>query len=99
MTTRRQITAGIAERTGLSRAQAAAALDALQELLTQSAERGEDVQMTGLGTFRRAERAARTGRNPHTGQPVEIAASVSMRFKPSKTLTERLSGKSAPDAA
>ncbi|WP_063817089.1 HU family DNA-binding protein [Streptomyces hygroscopicus] len=99
MTTRRQMTAQIAEHAGLSRAQAAAALDALQELVTQSIERGDDVQLKGFGTFRPAHRAARMGRNPHTGQPVEIAATVSMRFKPSRALTERLSGSTAPDAA
>ena len=92
MTTTRQLTAGIAERAQLSRAQVKAALDALQELIIQSINHGEDVRFGEIGTFRRAERAARTGRNPQTGAPVEIRASVSVKFKASTTVTERLTG-------
>ncbi|WP_432589962.1 HU family DNA-binding protein [Streptomyces sp. HD1123-B1] len=90
MTTQRQITAAIAEHAGLTRAQAAAALTAFKELVTDAAAQGDTVNLQGFGTFQRAERAARTGRNPHTGAPIEISASVSLKFRAAKTLTERL---------
>ena len=60
------------------------ALDVIGETLAK----GEEVVITGFGKFEVTERAARTGRNPRTGDPVEIAACKVVKFKPSKSLKE-----------
>lgn len=72
---------------GASKEGAARALDAvLKEIVTRT-ERGEKVIIRGFGTFEMKTRAARTGRNPGTGLPVEIAASTTLTFKAAKPKT------------
>lgn len=99
MPTKRQLVGEIAEHSQLSRAQVAAVLDSAASLIARHALAGRDVQWTGFGTFKRAERCARTGRNPHTGDPVDIPSSVSLKFKPSKGLAERTTDQATPDSA
>jgi len=88
----------IAERVG-TRTQAGVALDAVLGELTAALSAGERVTLTGFGTFEPAARPARTGRNPRTGDQVEIAASVSARFRPGAGLRSALSGAVASEPA
>ena len=74
----------------ISKAAAARALDAMLESITDSLKQSEQVALVGFGTFSVKERAARTGRNPQTGQPIEIAAARIPAFKPGKALKDAL---------
>jgi DNA-binding protein HU-beta len=72
----------IAQHADLSNAQADKALEAIVSSITSTVANGEKVTIPGFGTFESRERAARTGRNPQTGESMEIAASKSPAFKP-----------------
>ena len=74
----------------LTKKQAEAALDATLEAITDALVEGDKVQLTGFGTFETRERAARIGRNPQTGEDMEIAASRSAALKVGKALKEKL---------
>lgn len=78
----------IAESADLPKAAAGRALDAAIEAITSSLAKGDSVALVGFGTFAVKERAARTGRNPQTGQPIEIAAATLPSFKPGKALKD-----------
>jgi DNA-binding protein HU-beta len=60
-------------------------LDSVFDMITAAASKGEVVSLFGFGRFRVAERAARTGRNPRTGEAVKIAASKSLKFTPARS--------------
>ena len=68
--------------------QAAAAVDAVFDIITKTMARGEEVAIAGFGTFRVAKRAARMGVNPRTGEKIQIAASVKPKFRAGKVLKE-----------
>lgn len=74
----------VAERTGLPKGDVARVLDELLVEIRRITEDGETVALRGFGTFRMGERAARKGRNPRTGEEIEIAASRSLAFKASR---------------
>lgn len=78
----------MAEKSDLSVKDATAALNATLETIQESLRKGEPVSFVGFGTFEVKERAARTGRNPRTKQPVEIPASKVPSFKAGKSLKE-----------
>lgn len=78
----------IAENAELSKAAAKKALDATLDAIQTALENGDEVALTGFGTFKVGERAARTGRNPQTGEEIEIAASKVPSFKPGKGLKD-----------
>jgi len=78
----------IAESADLSKASAARALDAMIDALTGAMKKGDSVSLVGFGTFSVKERAARTGRNPRTGEEIKIAAAKVPGFKPGKTLKD-----------
>lgn len=63
-------------------------VDAVFDTIVKTLSRGEEVAITGFGTFRVAKRAARQGRNPKTGETIQIAASVKPKFRAGKTLKE-----------
>ena len=71
-----------------SKVQTEKALTAFLAAMTEALASGETVTFTGFGSFSVAQRAARQGRNPRTGQPVNIAASKAVKFKPGKSLKE-----------
>ena len=71
----------IANRTGFTQKDVTAVVDALVDTVVETVASGEDVKITGFGAFSVTERAARTGRNPQTGETIEIAASKSPKFK------------------
>ncbi|KFA99674.1 HU family DNA-binding protein [Vibrio sp. ER1A] len=83
-----QLTDVISERANISITQAHDALDAITQAIEQALAQGDDVALVGFGTFKVTERAARTGRNPKTGDPIHIAASKSPAFKAGKALKE-----------
>ncbi len=68
--------------------QAAAAVDAVFDIITKTMARGEEVAIAGFGTFRVAKRAARMGINPRTGEKIQIAASIKPKFRAGKVLKE-----------
>ncbi|HLR79982.1 MAG TPA: HU family DNA-binding protein [Bacillota bacterium] len=78
----------VAEKSELSKKDAAKAVDAVLESITDSLQEGEKVQLIGFGNFEVRERAARKGRNPQTGEEIEIPASKVPAFKAGKALRE-----------
>ena len=80
--------AGVAEKAGLTRKQAEAALTAFTDTVTEALKEGDKVQLMGFGTFEIKDRPARTGRNPATGESIEIAASKTPVFKAGKSLKD-----------
>ena len=81
-----ELIAAIAEKTELSRKDAEKALKAFTEVVEEELKKGEKIQLVGFGTFEVSERAAREGRNPQTGETMQIAASKSPKFKAGKAL-------------
>ncbi|MEJ2188488.1 MAG: HU family DNA-binding protein [Acidobacteriota bacterium] len=80
----------IAELTGYPKTQVAMCYDLLFELISEALIADDKVTVPNFGTFQASKRPARVGRNPATGEPINIAASKSVRFKVSKNLKERL---------
>ena len=80
----------IAELTGYPKTHVAQCYEKVFELIAEELARGEKVSVAGFGVFQVSERAARQGRNPATGEPITIAASKTVRFKPAKNLKESL---------
>ncbi|HXT23183.1 MAG TPA: HU family DNA-binding protein [Thermoanaerobaculia bacterium] len=77
---------------GISKKQASEAFESFVEVVCMHLERGERVQVPGLGSFAPSERAARTGRNPKTGEAIQIPASKNVRFKAGKDLKSTVNG-------
>ena len=75
----------LATRTDSTKAAAARAVDALLEIIMETVAAGNEVAFTGFGTFKSAERAARTGKNPKTGESLEIAAATVPKFSAGAT--------------
>ena len=80
----------IAEKSNLSKKDAAAALTALTDVITEALKAEGKVAIPSLGTFELRERAARTGKNPRTGEKVEISAKRVPAFKPAKALKDAI---------
>ena len=78
----------IAESADISKAAATRAVDTFIDQVTQSLKKGDQVTLVGFGTFTVKERAARTGRNPRTGEAISIAASKNPTFKAGKALKD-----------
>ncbi len=85
-----ELIAAAAERSGLTKKDAEKALNAAIDAITAALVAGDKVQLSGFGIFEVKEREARMGRNPHTGEAMEIAASRVPGFKASKTLKDAL---------
>ena len=81
----------IATESGLTKADATKALDGTMEAIKKALKSGETVSLVGFGTFAVKDRAARTGRNPKTGEPLEIKASRIPSFKAGKGLKDAVS--------
>jgi DNA-binding protein HU-beta len=80
----------VATTTDLKKADATKAVDSVFEAITAALKKGDDVRLVGFGTFTVSERAASEGRNPRTGDKIQIAASKQAKFKPGKTLKDSL---------
>jgi DNA-binding protein HU-beta len=83
----------IAEKAELTKASASRALDALLEGVTVSLRKGDPVVLVNFGTFVIKQRAARQGRNPQTGQKIDIKAAKIVGFKAGKALKEAVKDK------
>jgi DNA-binding protein HU-beta len=79
---RNDLIALVAQETGLTAQQAGAAVVATLDGIARGVAAGGPVNLPGFGVFEQRQRAARTGRNPQTGETIEIAASVAPAFKP-----------------
>ena len=89
---KRELVEAVASSTDLSAAAAERAIEALAEAITDALTKGDKVAIPGFGTFETRSRAARTGRNPQTGETLEIAASTSAAFKPATKLKQAVNG-------
>ena len=85
-----ELTDAIAGEADISKASASRALDAALSAIQSSLEAGEPVVLVGFGTFSVRERTARTGRNPRTGETIQIGAAKLPAFKPGKALKDAL---------
>jgi DNA-binding protein HU-beta len=88
--TKADLLAAVAAKANVSAAQADTVIQAFVDLVVESAKKGDKVSWPGFGSFATSKRQARTGRNPRTGEPVQIAASTAMKFSPSSTLKAEL---------
>lgn len=88
-----ELTANVAEKAGLTKKDAEKAVNALFESVQGALIEGDRVQVIGFGTFEVKERAARMGRNPRTGQDIEIPASRNPVFKAGKALKDAVNGR------
>ncbi|MFS0863052.1 HU family DNA-binding protein [Fredinandcohnia sp. 179-A 10B2 NHS] len=88
-----ELISAVAESAELSKKDATKAVDAVFEAVQNALSSGDKVQLIGFGNFEVRERAARKGRNPQTGEEIEIAASKVPAFKPGKALKDAVSGK------
>ncbi|MEM7168884.1 MAG: HU family DNA-binding protein [Pseudomonadota bacterium] len=82
------LVADVAERTGLSKAESAKSVDAVFDSISDSLAGGNEVRLVGFGTFSVASRAASEGRNPRTGETIQIPASKQPKFKAGKGLKD-----------
>lgn len=85
---KQQLVEMIAEKAGLTKADASRALDATMESVTEALKKGEKVSLVGFGTFATSKREAREGRNPRTGETVKIAARTAVTFKAGSKLKD-----------
>ena len=78
----------VADKAGLTKADAGLAVDAVFDAITASLKKGEEVRLVGFGTFAVSKRKASVGRNPATGAEIKIPASNQAKFKPGKGLKD-----------
>ncbi len=80
--------AAVADNTDLSRGDATKAVDAVFDLITNCLQKGDEVRLVGFGTFSVSQRKATQGRNPRTGETIQIPASKQPKFKAGKGLKD-----------
>ncbi|WP_161631464.1 HU family DNA-binding protein [Sediminibacterium sp. C3] len=85
-----ELIAHLADDAGITKTQANAALDSFIDAVTKTLKKGDKVTLVGFGTFSVSKRAARTGRNPQTGETIKIKAKKVARFKAGKELSGKL---------
>ena len=90
MSNKNDLIGSVADKTGLTKAQAGEAVDAVFDAITASLKKGEEVRLVGFGTFAVSKRKASTGRNPATGAEIQIPASNQAKFKPGKGLKDSI---------
>ena len=88
----------IANETGIAKKDVDATLKSFVNVVSDTLQKKDKVQLIGFGTFETAERAARTGRNPANGEPLKIAASTLVKFKAGAALKEKVNTKPAKAA-
>jgi DNA-binding protein HU-beta len=82
------LVAAVADNASLTKADAAKAVDGVFDAITDALKKNDDVRIVGFGTFSVAKRKATTGRNPRTGETIQIAASKQPKFKAGKGLKD-----------
>ena len=85
-----ELVAAMAGKAEISKKDAEAALKAFTDVVAEELKKGEKIQLVGFGTFEVSERAARIGRNPHTGAEINIPASKAPKFKAGKALKDMM---------
>lgn len=83
----------VAEATGVTRVEALNTIDTMLDIITESLARGEEVRLVGFGNFVSGTRKASTGRNPRTGEPMDLAESVMPKFRVGRNLKEACNGR------
>jgi DNA-binding protein HU-beta len=78
----------IADRAGLSRSDSSRAVETMLEVITSALKRGDEVRLVGFGNFSVTRRKASVGRNPRTGEPMQIKASRQPKFRPGRILKD-----------
>ena len=85
-----ELVAAIAEKSALSKKDAETALKAFTDVVAEELQKGGKIQLVGFGTFEVSERAAREGRNPATGEAMQISAAKAPKFKAGKALKDMI---------
>ena len=85
------LVAYISQKSGLTKAQAEAAVNAFRDVFIEAMKNGEGLKLTGLLSAERVKRAARTGRNPRTGETIEIPATYGVRISAGSLLKKAVS--------
>ena len=86
------LAAAVADKAGMSKSDANRAVEAVFGCISEAMRKGDEVRVLGFGNFLVADRAASTGRNPQTGEAMQIKASKQAKFKPGKGLKDALNG-------
>jgi DNA-binding protein HU-beta len=86
--TKSELVSAVAEKAGIRKKDAEAALNAFISVVTEALKNEDKVEIRGFGTFLMRERAPRTARNPRTGERVDVPAKLSPAFKPGKDLKD-----------
>ena len=84
------LVAAVADDAGLSKSDTARAVDSVFDTITSSLRKNDDVRLVGFGTFTVTRRAASEGRNPRTGEKIQIKASMQPKFRAGKALKDAL---------
>ena len=87
-----ELVSAVTSTSGTSKGDADSVVDAWCNAITDALSRGEEVRLTGFGRFSVANRSARVGRNPRTGEPINIPASKQPKFKAGKQLKDAVNG-------
>ncbi|MEN8721540.1 MAG: HU family DNA-binding protein [Alphaproteobacteria bacterium] len=85
---KQDLIAAVADASSLSKNDATAAVDATLDVITETLAGGGEVRLVGFGTFSTSQRAASTGRNPRTGEAIQIPASTQAKFKAGKAMKD-----------
>ncbi|BBC79060.1 HU family DNA-binding protein [Acetobacter orientalis] len=88
---KQELVSAVADKVALPKAKAGEVVDAVFGAIEEALSRGQEVRLVGFGTFVTASRKAAKGRNPRTGEEIDIPASTSVRFKPGKALKDAVS--------
>jgi DNA-binding protein HU-beta len=86
------LVAVVADKTGLSKADSTSAVDCVFDSITEALTGGQEVRLVGFGTFSVSQRRASEGRNPRTGERIQIPASKQPKFKAGKALKDSVNG-------
>lgn len=87
-----QLIEKVAQETGMTKAQTEKLLDTTLDTIRKSVKKGDEVKLVGFGTFAKAKRKARTGRNPQTGKAIKIPATWYPKFRPGAEFKNLLRG-------
>ena len=87
---RNELVDAVSNKTDMKKSEASKAVDAVFDSIAEALKGGDEVRLVGFGTFSVASRAASEGRNPRTGEKIQIAASKQAKFKPGKGLRDSL---------
>jgi integration host factor subunit beta len=94
--TKAELVEEVSEKTGLPKKQAEIVVNTVFESIVETLKTGEKIELRGFGSFRIRQRDSRTGRNPKTGDRVDVPAKRIPYFKPGKELRELLNDEAAP---